>query len=184
MHVKPSKIEKILQKRSIKTMTRETMQKRKIYDLGNILVEVVHPVENTEFCAFCNRIRLGNDGSFKPCLMRNDNKGHSISLVHIKQGKNNFLGPRIHGRCCLIQDEYGGSPVEGPDNGHSLTFSAGEVESSFGRRQVLHRLRPLLSSADQWCHANRCLCRTSPSTVMGRRRSRSGPFHVRRTRLW
>jgi cyclic pyranopterin phosphate synthase len=81
MHVKPSKIEKILQKRSIKTMTRETMQKRKIYDLGNILVEVVHPVENTEFCAFCNRIRLGNDGSFKPCLMRNDNKVYITDVL-------------------------------------------------------------------------------------------------------
>jgi len=73
MHVEPCSIERILEDRALKSWVRE-MHKRKVYDLGNAIVEVVHPIDNTEFCAFCNRIRLTNDGAFKPCLMRNDNK--------------------------------------------------------------------------------------------------------------
>ena len=36
-------------------------------------VEVVRPLHNTEFCAYCNRLRLTSDGKFKPCLLRSDN---------------------------------------------------------------------------------------------------------------
>ncbi|MCP8307973.1 MAG: GTP 3',8-cyclase MoaA [archaeon] len=74
MHIEPFSIERILEDRALRSWVRESMHKRKVYDLGNSTVEVVHPVDNTEFCAFCNRIRLTNDGAFKPCLMRNDNK--------------------------------------------------------------------------------------------------------------
>jgi cyclic pyranopterin phosphate synthase len=74
MHLEPSFIERILENRALKSWVRESMHRRKVYDLGNAIVEVVHPIDNTEFCAFCNRIRLTNDGAFKPCLMRNDNK--------------------------------------------------------------------------------------------------------------
>ena len=34
---------------------------------------MVRPVHNTEFCAFCNRLRVTSDGKLKPCLMRADN---------------------------------------------------------------------------------------------------------------
>ncbi|MEI6293379.1 MAG: GTP 3',8-cyclase MoaA, partial [Methanomicrobiales archaeon] len=27
----------------------------------------------TEFCAFCNRLRVTSDGNLKPCLLRADN---------------------------------------------------------------------------------------------------------------
>jgi cyclic pyranopterin phosphate synthase len=36
-------------------------------------VEVVRPRHNTEFCAFCNRLRVTSDGKLKPCLLRSDN---------------------------------------------------------------------------------------------------------------
>jgi cyclic pyranopterin phosphate synthase len=36
-------------------------------------VEVIRPIENTEFCANCTRIRVTSDGKLKPCLMRKDN---------------------------------------------------------------------------------------------------------------
>ncbi|MEM3708691.1 MAG: GTP 3',8-cyclase MoaA [Nitrososphaerales archaeon] len=74
MHLEPSFIEEILEKRALKSWVRESMHRRKVYDLGNSIVEVVHPIDNTEFCSFCNRIRLTSDGAFKPCLMRDDNK--------------------------------------------------------------------------------------------------------------
>ena len=36
-------------------------------------VEVVRPLHNTEFCAYCNRLRVTSDGYLKPCLLRTDN---------------------------------------------------------------------------------------------------------------
>ncbi|MCP8303874.1 MAG: GTP 3',8-cyclase MoaA [archaeon] len=74
MHIEPDTVERLLEKRALRSWVRESMQKRKVYDLGDVNVEVVHPIDNTEFCAFCNRIRLTSDGAFKPCLMRNCNK--------------------------------------------------------------------------------------------------------------
>jgi cyclic pyranopterin phosphate synthase len=38
-----------------------------------VTVEVVHPTENSEFCAHCTRLRVTSDGKLKTCLMRNDN---------------------------------------------------------------------------------------------------------------
>lgn len=52
---------------------RRLMHNRKIYLLPGVKVEVVRPMDNTEFCAHCTRIRLTSDGKLKPCLMRNDN---------------------------------------------------------------------------------------------------------------
>ncbi|MEA2089135.1 MAG: GTP 3',8-cyclase MoaA, partial [Thermoproteota archaeon] len=31
------------------------------------------PIENTEFCMHCTRLRVTSDGKLKPCLMRNNN---------------------------------------------------------------------------------------------------------------
>ena len=52
---------------------RPHMNNRRIYILDGVNVEVVKPIENTEFCMHCTRIRLTSDGKLKPCLMRNDN---------------------------------------------------------------------------------------------------------------
>jgi GTP 3',8-cyclase len=65
-------VENSLAARSKQIITRR-MHHRKKYCLDGAEVEVVRPLHNTEFCAFCNRLRLTSDGKLKPCLMRTDN---------------------------------------------------------------------------------------------------------------
>jgi cyclic pyranopterin phosphate synthase len=69
--------EQILQARADRIITRE-MHRRRKYFLNGAEVEVVRPIDNTEFCANCTRIRLTSDGKIKTCLLRNDN------LIEIK----------------------------------------------------------------------------------------------------
>ena len=54
-------------------ITTRRMHRRKKYCIDGAEVEVVRPLHNTEFCAFCNRIRVTSDGKLKPCLLRTDN---------------------------------------------------------------------------------------------------------------
>ncbi len=49
------------------------MHHRKKYFIDGAEVEVVKPIENVEFCANCNRLRVTADGKLKPCLLVNDN---------------------------------------------------------------------------------------------------------------
>lgn len=73
-HHKPlDEYEEMLREKALKTETRRYMQSRRVYHLPNATVEIVHPIENTSFCANCTRLRLTSDGKLKPCLMRNDN---------------------------------------------------------------------------------------------------------------
>ncbi len=72
-HFDLSETERMLEKRAKVIEVRERMQNRKVYHLPNVKVEIVHPMENTAFCAKCTRLRLTTDGKLKPCLMRNDN---------------------------------------------------------------------------------------------------------------
>jgi len=65
--------EDMLRQKAMKVETRRFMQGRHIYHLPNVKVEVVHPIENTEFCMHCTRLRATSDGKLKPCLMKNDN---------------------------------------------------------------------------------------------------------------
>jgi GTP 3',8-cyclase len=65
-------IEQNLQTKADSTQTRE-MHRRKKYFLDGAEVEVVRPMDNTEFCANCTRLRVTSDGKIKPCLLRNDN---------------------------------------------------------------------------------------------------------------
>jgi len=75
-------VEQELNERATRVVTRR-MHHRKKYCLDGAEVEVVRPLHNTEFCKFCNRLRLTSDGKLKPCLLRTDN------LVNIrgKHGK-------------------------------------------------------------------------------------------------
>ncbi len=65
-------VEDNLAARSEQILTRR-MHHRKKYCLDGAEVEVVRPLHNTEFCAFCNRLRVTSDGKLKPCLLRTDN---------------------------------------------------------------------------------------------------------------
>ena len=71
-HSELNGLEQSLSDRATQVLTRR-MHHRKKYCLDGSEVEVVRPLHNTEFCAFCNRLRLTSDGKLKPCLLRTDN---------------------------------------------------------------------------------------------------------------
>jgi cyclic pyranopterin phosphate synthase len=72
-HLSLDEIEQKLESLASETKVRKFMQKRRVYVLPETKVEVIRPIENTEFCANCTRIRVTSDGKLKPCLMRKDN---------------------------------------------------------------------------------------------------------------
>ncbi|MHC1636050.1 MAG: GTP 3',8-cyclase MoaA [Candidatus Methanospirareceae archaeon] len=49
------------------------MHRRKKYIVDGAEIEIVRPMDNTEFCANCKRLRITSGGKIKPCLLRNDN---------------------------------------------------------------------------------------------------------------
>ena len=65
--------EEMLRQKAVKVETRRFMHNRHIYHLPDVIVEIVHPTENSEFCQHCTRLRMTSDGKLKTCLMRNDN---------------------------------------------------------------------------------------------------------------
>jgi cyclic pyranopterin phosphate synthase len=65
-------VEVDLAARASQVEVRPYMQNRRIYHLPEGRVEVIHPIENTEFCAHCTRLRVTSDGKLKPCLMVNE----------------------------------------------------------------------------------------------------------------
>lgn len=71
-HADVDSVEQDLNERATRVVTRR-MHHRKKYCLDGAEVEVVRPLHNTEFCAFCNRLRVTSDGKLKPCLLRSDN---------------------------------------------------------------------------------------------------------------
>jgi cyclic pyranopterin phosphate synthase len=73
--------ETILKQKAVKIATRQFMQNRHIYYLPHLRVEVIRPIENTEFCLHCTRLRVTSDGKLKPCLMRNDNLTDILSSI-------------------------------------------------------------------------------------------------------
>ncbi len=72
-HLGLDEIEQKLEKLALETRIRKYMQKRRVYTLPNVKVELISPIENTEFCGNCTRLRVTSDGKLKPCLMRKDN---------------------------------------------------------------------------------------------------------------
>lgn len=72
-HYSLDKVEDNLARKALHVKTRPFMQNRRIYYLPEGRVEVIRPIENTEFCAHCTRLRVTSDGKLKPCLMVNTN---------------------------------------------------------------------------------------------------------------
>lgn len=66
------RIEHELAAKADRIQTRQ-MHRRRKYFLNGAEVEVVRPMDNTEFCANCTRLRVTSDGKIKPCLLRSDN---------------------------------------------------------------------------------------------------------------
>jgi len=80
-------IEETLSRQSIGTSVNE-LHRRRRYRIkangGNVTVEVVRPMHNTEFCANCTRIRMSSDGRLKPCLL--DPSGEVDVLTPLRHG--------------------------------------------------------------------------------------------------
>ncbi|AKB12513.1 Molybdenum cofactor biosynthesis protein MoaA [Methanosarcina thermophila CHTI-55] len=74
-------LEKSLTDRASDVIVRQ-LHHRKKYIIDGIEVEFVHPMDNSEFCAYCSRLRITADGKFKPCLLVNKN------LVDFREAKN------------------------------------------------------------------------------------------------
>jgi len=72
-HYPLDRLEASFKDRALEVRTRRDMQNRRVYTLPEGKVEVIQPIENTDFCSRCTRLRVTSDGRLKPCLMRNDN---------------------------------------------------------------------------------------------------------------
>ncbi len=70
-HADVDEIEKELELKAGCVQVRE-LHHRKKYLIDGAEVEFVRPVDNTEFCANCNRLRVTSDGKLRPCLLVND----------------------------------------------------------------------------------------------------------------
>ncbi|KXS44449.1 MAG: molybdenum cofactor biosynthesis protein A [Methanolobus sp. T82-4] len=71
-HVDADKVEDELLDRASDVKVRR-MHHRKKYIINGAEVEFVRPIDNTEFCANCNRLRVTAEGKLKPCLLVNNN---------------------------------------------------------------------------------------------------------------
>lgn len=92
------------------------MHRRKKYFLDGAEVEVVRPMDNTEFCANCTRLRVTSDGKIKPCLLRSDNlidigTCDCERIVQLLQAANMRRSPYFGDNGC--GGANGGNKVEG-----------------------------------------------------------------------
>ncbi|OGD53578.1 cyclic pyranopterin phosphate synthase [Candidatus Bathyarchaeota archaeon RBG_13_38_9] len=65
-------LEKDFSAKASNVTVRKSMQNRRVYTLGNLKVEIVKPVENSDFCMHCTKLRLTSHGKLKPCLMNQE----------------------------------------------------------------------------------------------------------------
>jgi GTP 3',8-cyclase len=96
--------ETLLKERAISVEKRPFMHNRLIYHLPEATVEVVKPIENTDFCMHCTRLRVTSDGKLKPCLMRNDNL--TDILTPIRQGATEEELKQLFLKANLLREPY------------------------------------------------------------------------------
>jgi cyclic pyranopterin phosphate synthase len=80
-HFEMDELEDELAQAADKVKTRDFMQDRKKYFVDDGEIEIVKPMDNTEFCKNCTRLRITPDGKIKPCLLRNDNLVDIIGAI-------------------------------------------------------------------------------------------------------
>ena len=80
-HYEMSDLEEELAQAADKVKTRDFMQDREEVLCGRREIEIVKPMDNTEFCKNCTRLRITPDGKIKPCLLRNDNLVDIIGAI-------------------------------------------------------------------------------------------------------
>lgn len=103
-HQSMDDIEAELTSRASHIEVRHNMQNRRIYHLADGKVEVIHPTENTEFCAHCTRLRVTSDGKLKPCLMVNENLVDILTLM--RKGTTDEELTRLFTETCRMREPY------------------------------------------------------------------------------
>ena len=96
--------EEMLRQKAVTIEKRRLMHNRLIYHLPNVAVEVVHPIENTDFCMHCTRMRVTSDGKLKPCLMRNNNL--TDILTPIRQGASDEKLKQLFIKANKLREPY------------------------------------------------------------------------------
>jgi cyclic pyranopterin phosphate synthase len=96
--------EAMLYEKAVSVEKRPFMHNRLIYHLPNATVEVVKPIENTDFCMHCTRLRVTSDGKLKPCLMRNDNL--TDILTPIRKGASDEELKQLFVRANWLREPY------------------------------------------------------------------------------
>jgi GTP 3',8-cyclase len=96
--------EALLKEKAVSVEKRPFMHNRLIYHLPNATVEVVKPIENSDFCMHCTRLRVTSDGKLKPCLMRNDNL--TDILTSIRQGATDEELKQLFVKANLLREPY------------------------------------------------------------------------------
>jgi cyclic pyranopterin phosphate synthase len=82
------------------------MHRRKKYMVDGAEIELVKPIDNSVFCANCNRLRVTSDGKLKPCLLRNDN------LVDVSHASDSELETLFYKAMKNREPFYKGQPQE------------------------------------------------------------------------
>ena len=88
---------------------REDMHMRPIYRVRGVLVEIVGPMGNADFCFHCTRIRITYDGKFKPCLFTNE--GVVDFLTPMRRGASDEELARIFLEAVSMRRPYFGLVV-------------------------------------------------------------------------
>lgn len=80
-------VERRLSEQALQVDFNELHRRRRytiLSDGRRVVVEVVRPMHNTEFCAHCTRLRMSSDGKLKPCLL--DASGEVDVLSPMRSG--------------------------------------------------------------------------------------------------
>jgi GTP 3',8-cyclase len=96
--------ETMLKEKAVSVEKRPFMHNRLIYQLPKVTVEVVKPIENTDFCMHCTRMRVTSDGKLKPCLMRNDNL--TDILTPMRQGASDQQLKELFQQANKLREPY------------------------------------------------------------------------------
>ena len=105
-------VERKLSERALRIETRRLMHNRKKFFLPEGEVEIVKPMDNTEFCMHCTRLRLTADGHLKPCLLRSNNfvdvlsplrsgkiDGMRVAFEKVIQRREPYFGKKVSCQC-------------------------------------------------------------------------------------
>lgn len=94
-HADVAALEQRIREKADRAVCRE-MHRRTKYYLGEAEVEIVRPIDNSEFCMNCNRLRITSDYKLKPCLLRNDNlvSVRGMTDAEVEQTLRQVVGAR------------------------------------------------------------------------------------------